>query len=133
MRVEFTIKGHEINTVHDLKKLSIVVASAVAEELQEGTQQKRKVQITTANATIMADALNLQEPDKEKLPLLSRALLESEDTLFPIINEGNIINFHGMIVLNNVKIVPFANPDNVIQYESYAVFTDHIMGFAFTE
>lgn len=131
--MEFTLKGHELNTVHDLKKLSIVVASAVAEELQKEIQQKRKVQITTANAMIMGDSLNLQEPDMEKLPLLSRAILESEDTLFPIINEGNIINFHGMIILNNVKIIPFANPDNVIQYESYALFTDHIMGFAFTD
>lgn len=26
-----------------------------------------------------------------------------------------------------------ANPDNVIEYDSYALYTDHIMGFGLTE
>lgn len=61
------------------------------------------------------------------------ALFKSEDTLFPLIKDGNVTNIFGVIVLHNVKIVPFANPDNVIECESYFLFTDHIMGFSLTE
>ena len=67
------------------------------------------------------------------MTLLDKALLQSEDTIFPIMNEGNVTNMFGMIILSNVKIVPFANPDNVIEYESYALYADHIMGFGLTK
>lgn len=128
-----TFTGHELNSIHDMKKLSIVVTQALVEELQNGVDEKRKVQITTSNSLIIADKINTQEPNNANLPLLDMALLKSEDITFPLIKDSNVTNIYGMIVLKNVKIVPFANPNNVIELESYALFTDHIMGFCLTE
>ncbi|MYL64290.1 hypothetical protein GLW07_13105 [Bacillus hwajinpoensis] len=131
MKIEFT--GHELNPAHDMKKLSIVTAQCLVEEMQDGMEEQRKIQITTSNSLIIADKINTEEPNENKMTLLDKALLQSEDTIFPIMNEGNVSNMFGMIVLSNVKIVPFANPDNVIKYESYALYTDHIMGFGLTD
>ena len=131
MKVTFT--GHELNPMHDMKKLSIVTTQIIADELQKEVDQKRKVQITTSSSLIIADKINTQEPNLTNLPLLDLALLKSEDTIFPLMKDNKVTNQSGIIVLNNVKIVPFANPDNVIELESYALFTDHIMGFYLTE
>ncbi|ALS75820.1 hypothetical protein AUC31_11740 [Planococcus rifietoensis] len=128
-----TLKGHELNSVHDMKKLSIVIAQVHLEELQKDTEKKRAIQITTSSALIIAKKISTQTPDIENLPLLDSAILKSEDTIFPLIKDSNVTNISGMIVLNDVKIVPFANPENVIEYESYAVFSDHIMGFSLTD
>ena len=131
MKIEFT--GHELNPGHDMKKLDIVTAQCLIEEMQGGIEDQRKIQITTSNSLIIADKINTEEPNESKMTLLDKALLQSEDTIFPIMNEGNVTNMFGMIVLSNVKIIPFANPDNVIEYDSYALYTDHIMGFGLTE
>ncbi len=131
VKIEFT--GHELNPGHDMKKLEIVTAQCLIEEMQSGIEDHRKIQITTSNSLIIADKINTEEPNESKMTLLDKALLQSEDTIFPIMKEGNVTNMYGMIVLSNVKIVPFANPDNVIKYESYALYTDHIMGFGLTE
>ncbi|WP_181351310.1 hypothetical protein [Thalassobacillus sp. CUG 92003] len=82
MEIEF--KGHELNPAHDMKKLSIVTAQAIVEEMQDGVEDPRKIQITTSNSLIIADKINTEEPDDSKMTLLDKALLESEDTLFPI-------------------------------------------------
>lgn len=119
--------------MHDMKKLSIVTTQIIADELQNKVEQKRRVQITTSSSLIVADKINTQEPNLANLPLLDLALLKSEDTIFPLMKDNKVTNQSGIIVLNNVKIVPFANPDNVIELESYALFTDHIMGFSLTE
>ncbi|PQD93691.1 hypothetical protein CYL18_18540 [Pradoshia eiseniae] len=131
--MEVTFTGHELNPMYDMKKLSIVTTQIIADELQKEVDQKRKVQITTSSSLIIADKINTQEPNLTNLPLLDLALLKSEDTIFPLMKENKVTNQSGIIVLNNVKIVPFANPDNVIELESYALFTDHIMGFYLTE
>ncbi len=131
VKIEFT--GHELNPGHDMKKLSIVTAQCLVEEMQGGIENQRKIQITTSNSLIIADKINTEEPNESKMTLLDKALLQSEDTILPIMKEGNATNMFGMIVLSNVKIVLFANPDNVIEYESYALYTDHIMGFGLTE
>ena len=131
--LEVTFTGHELNPMYDMKKLSIVTTQIIADELQKEVDQKRKVQITTSSSLIIADKINTQEPNLTNLPLLDLALLKSEDTIFPLMKENKVTNQSGIIVLNNVKIVPFANPDNVIELESYALFTDHIMGFCLTE
>lgn len=128
-----TFTGHELNPMYDMKKLTIVTTQIMADKLQNDVEQKRKVQITTSSSLIVADKINTQEPELTKLPLLDLALFKSEDTLFPLMNEGKVTNQSGIIVLNNVKIVPFANPDNVIEVESFALFTDHIMGFCLTD
>lgn len=128
-----TLKGHELNSVHDMKKLSIVIAQVHLDELQKDTEKKRSIQITTSSALIIAKKISTQSPDIENLPLLDLAILQSEDTIFPLIKDSNVTNFAGMIVLNDVKIVPLANPENVIECESYAVFSDHIMGFSLTD
>lgn len=128
-----TLKGHELNSVHDMKKLSIVVAQVHLDELQKDMKKKRSIQITTSSALIIAKKISTQAPDIESLPLLDLAILQSEDTIFPLIKDSNVTNLAGMIVLNDVKIVPLANPENVIECESYAVFSDHIMGFSLTD
>lgn len=131
--MEITFTGHELNPMYDMKKLSIVTTQIIADELQNEVDQKRKVQITTSSSLIVADKINTQEPNLANLPLLDLALLKSEDTIFPLMKDNKVTNQSGIIVLNNVKIIPFANPDNVIELESYALFTDHIMGFSLTE
>lgn len=128
-----TLKGHELNSVHDMKKLSIVIAQVHLDELQKDTEKKRSIQITTSSALIIAKKISTQSPDIENLPLLDLAILQSEDTIFPLIKDSNVTNLAGMIVLNDVKIVPLANPENVIECESYAVFSDHIMGFSLAD
>lgn len=128
-----TLKGHELNSVHDMKKLSIVIAQVHLDELQKDTEKKRSIQITTSSALIIAKKISTQSPDIENLPLLDLAILQSEDTIFPLIKDSNVTKLAGMIVLNDVKIVPLANPENVIECESYAVFSDHIMGFSLTD
>lgn len=128
-----TLKGHELNSVHDMKKLSIVIAQVHLDELQKDTEKKRSIQITTSSALIIAKKISTQSPDIENLPLLDLAIFQSEDTIFPLIKDSNVTNLAGMIVLNDVKIVPLANPENVIECESYAVFSDHIMGFSLTD
>lgn len=128
-----TLKGHELNSIHDMKKLSIVIAQVHLDELQKDTEKKRSIQITTSSALIIAKKISTQSPDIENLPLLDLAILQSEDTIFPLIKDSNVTNLAGMIVLNDVKIVPLANPENVIECESYAVFSDHIMGFSLTD
>ena len=65
-----------------------------------------------------------------EMSLLEQSILEAEDDIHSIINEGNTTNLSGMILLRNVKIIPFAAPDNIIELESYALYTDHIMGFS---
>ena len=121
--MEITFTGHELNPMHDMKKLAIVTTQIIVDELQNEVDQKRKVQITTSSSLIIADKINTQEPNLTNMPLLDLALMK----------DGKVTNQSGIIVLNNVKIVPFANADNVIELESYALFTDHTMGFCLTD
>lgn len=128
-----TFTGNELNSIHDMKKLSLIVTQAIIDEVQSEMVDKRKIQITTSNSLIIADEINMKEPKIENLTLLETALLKSEDIIFLLIKDSKVTNIFGMIVLKNVKIIPFANPNNVIDLESYALFTDHIMGFSLTE
>ncbi|MEI5907953.1 hypothetical protein WAK64_12895 [Bacillus spongiae] len=127
------ITGHELNNVHDMKKLDIVILQAVLDELQKESEQKRKIKIATSNSYIIAERINTEEPDINTVPLLDKAILKSEDTIFKMMQEGSVLNLKGMIVLNNVKIIPFANPDMEMDCESFAIYTDHIMGITLTE
>ena len=129
---EFT--GHELNPdIHDMKKLDIVVIQAVLDELQEEKKNKRKIKIATPNTFIIAERVNTEEPDINTIPLLDKAILKSEGTTFKILQEGKVANLHAMIVLNNVKIIPFSNPDIHMDMESFAIYTDHIMGITLTD
>lgn len=128
--MQITLKGHELNKIHDMKKLMVMLSQKCLDELQK---EDRKIQITTSHCLIIADKLHMNEPDMDNLTLLERSVLKSEDTLFPLINEGNVTNLSGMILLRNVKIIPFAAPDKVLEIDSYALYTDHIMGFSIAE
>jgi hypothetical protein len=128
--MQITFKGHELSKIHDMKKLMLMLSQKCLDELQK---EDRKIQITTSHCLIIADKLHMNEPDMDNLTLLERSVLESEDTLFPLINEGNVTNLSGMILLRNVKIIPFAAPDKVLEIDSYALYTDHIMGFSIAE
>ena len=128
--MQITLKGHELSKIHDMKKLILMLSQKCLDELQK---EDRKIQITTSHCLIIADKLHMNEPDMDNLTLLERSVLESEDTLFPLINEGNVTNLSGMILLRNVKIIPFAAPDKVLEIDSYALYTDHIMGFSIAE
>ena len=119
-----------MSKIHDMKKLMLMLSQKCLDELQK---EDRKIQITTSHCLIIADKLHMNEPDMDNLTLLERSVLESEDTLFPLINEGNVTNLSGMILLRNVKIIPFAAPDKVLEIDSYALYTDHIMGFSIAE
>lgn len=77
--MNFTITGHELNQYQDMKKLDIVVIQAILDELQKEKENKRKIIILTSNCYIVTEKINITEPDKEKLPLLDRAVLESEE------------------------------------------------------
>lgn len=126
-----TLEGHELNTYHDMKKLTILLSQVCLDELNKDGDMR--IQITTAHCRIIADKLHMNAPVMDDLTLLERSILKSEDTLFPIMNEGNVTNISGMILLRNVRIIPFAAPDNVIEIDSYALFTDHIMGFSIVD
>lgn len=129
---EFT--GHELNPeLHDMKKLDIVVIQAVLDELQKENSHKRKIKIATPNSFIIAERINTEEPDINNIPLLDKAILKSEDTTFKLMQEGKVANLHAMIVLNNVKIIPFSSPDIQMECESFAIYTDHIMGITLTD
>lgn len=130
--MNFTITGHELNQYQDMKKLDIVVIQAMLNELQKEKVNKRKVIILTSNCYIVTDKINTEEPDKGKLPLLDRAVLESEEIIFRMDNQ-KFINMTGMIVLNNVEIIPFTHPDKVMKKESFILFTDQIMGITLSE
>ena len=129
--MRFTLKGHELSKIHDMKKLMLMLSQACLDELQK--EGDKKIQITTSHCLIIADKLHMNEPDSDNLTLLERSVWEAEDSFFPIINEGNVTNLSGMILLRNVKIIPFAAPDKVIEIDSYALYTDHIMGFSIAE
>ena len=129
--MRFTLKGHELSKIHDMKKLMLMLSQACLDELQK--EGDKKIQITTSHCLIIADKLHMNEPDADDLTLLERSVWEAEDSFFPIINEGNVTNLSGMILLRNVKIIPFAAPDKVIEIDSYALYTDHIMGFSIAE
>ena len=129
--MQFTLKGHELSKIHDMKKLMLMLSQACLDELQK--EGDKKIQITTSHCLIIADKLHMNEPDADNLTLLERSVWEAEDSLFPIINEGNVTNLSGMILLRNVKIIPFAAPDKIIEIDSYALYTDHIMGFSIAE
>ena len=129
--MRFTLKGHELSKIHDMKKLMLMLSQACLDELQK--EGDKKIQITTSHCLIIADKLRMNEPDADDLTLLERSVWEAEDSLFPIINEGNVTNLSGMILLRNVKIIPFAAPDKIIEIDSYALYTDHIMGFSIAE
>ena len=126
--MRFTLKGHELSKIHDMKKLMLMLSQACLDELQN--EGDKKIQITTSHCLIIADKLHMNEPDADDLTLLERSVWEAEDSLFPIINEGNVTNLSGMILLRNVKIIPFAAPDKIIEIDSYALYTGHIMGFS---
>ncbi len=128
--MQITLKGHELSKIYDMKKLMLLLSQKCLDELQK---EDRKIQITTSHCLIIADKLHMNEPDMDNLTLLERSVLESEDTLFPLINEGNVTNLSGMILLRSVKIIPFAAPDKVLEIDSYALYTDHIMGFSIAE
>ena len=100
--MQITFKGHELSKIHDMKKLMLMLSQKCLDELQK---EDRKIQITTSHCLIIADKLHMNEPDMDNLTLLERSVLESEDTLFPLINEGNVTNQSGMILLINVKII----------------------------
>lgn len=129
--MRFTVTGHELNTVHDMKKITLLLTQATLDELHK--EENKKIQITTSHCLIIADKINTQEPIMGEMSLLEQSLLESEDTIHTIINEGNITNLYGMILLRNVKIIPFSAPDKIIELKSYALYTDHIMGFSITD
>ncbi len=129
----FTITGHELSSLHDMKKLDIVVIQAILDELQKNSDHKRKIKIATSNCFIIADRINTEEPDIDNNPLLDQAILKSEDTTLKIMQDGKVANLHAMIVLNNVKIIPLANPEKEIECETFALYTDHIMGITLTE
>ena len=129
--MRFTRKGHELSKIHDMKKLMLMLSQACLDELQK--EGDKKIQITTSHCLIIADKLHMNEPDADNLTLLERSVWEAEDSFFPIINEGNVTNLSGMILLRNVKIIPFAAPDKIIEIDSYALYTDHIMGFSIAE
>ena len=129
--MQFTLKGHELSKIHDMKKLMLMLSQACLDELQK--EGDKKIQITTSHCLIIADKLHMNEPDADNLTLLERSVWEAEDSFFPIINEGNVTNLSGMILLRNVKIIPFAAPDKIIEIDSYALYTDHIMGFSIAE
>jgi len=130
--MNFTITGHELNQYQDMKKLDIVVIQAILDELQKEKENKRKIIILTSNYYIVTEKINITEPDKEKLPLLDRAVLESEEVTFRMDNQ-KFVNMTGMIVLNNVEIIPFTHPDKVMKKESFILYTDHIMGITLSE
>ena len=130
--MNFTITGHELNQYQDMKKLDIVVIQAILDELQKEKENKRKIIILTSNCYIVTEKINITEPDKEKLPLLDRAVLESEEVTFRMDNQ-KFVNMTGMIVLNNVEIIPFTHPDKVMKKESFILYTDHIMGITLSE
>lgn len=48
-------------------------------------------------------------------------------------NDQKFVNMTGMIVLNNVEIIPFTQPDKVMKKESFILYTDHIMGITLSE
>ncbi|WP_455675392.1 hypothetical protein [Pradoshia sp.] len=125
------LKGHELNMVYDMKALMLKLSQACLDELPK--EGDKKIQITTSHCSIIADKLHMNEPDMDKLTLLERSILEEEDTFFPLMNEGKVNNLSGMLLLRNVKIIPFAAPDKVIEIDSYALYTDHIMGFSVVE
>ncbi|WLR42204.1 hypothetical protein LC087_15895 [Bacillus carboniphilus] len=75
--MEQTISGHELNTLHDMKKLTIVITQAILDQLQEGIEKGRKIQIYTSNTLLVADRIETKEPEKESSSLLYNALLES--------------------------------------------------------
>ncbi len=129
--VMHTVSGHEMNPGYDAKKLILVLTQATLDELHKDGD--KKIQITTSHCLIIADKISTKEPVKDELTLLEQAILESEDSFFTIINENNTNNLYGMILLRNVKIIPFASPENVIELESYALFADHIMGFSIAD
>ena len=130
--MNFTITGHELNQYQDVKKLDIVVIQAMLNELQKDKENKRKIILYTSNFYVTANAINTMEPDKEKLLLLDRAVLESEEVTFRM-DDQKLINMTGMLVLNNVEITPFTDPDKVIKKESFILFTDHILGVSLTD
>ena len=130
--MNITITGHELNQYQDLKKLDIVVIQAMLNELQKDKERNRKIILYTSSFYITANAINTMEPDKEKLPLLDRAVLESEEVTFRM-DDQKLINMTGMLVLNNVEVTPFTNPDKVIKKESFILFTDHILGVSLTD
>ncbi|WP_421385304.1 hypothetical protein ACOJQI_11230 [Bacillus salacetis] len=128
---EFT--GHELSNLIDMKKLDIVVIQAELDELQKESKNKRKIKIATSNAFIIADRINTEEPDINNIPLLNKAILKSEDTTLKMMQEGNVVNQHAMIVLNKVKIIPFSNPEVQMESESFSIYTDHIMGISLSD
>ncbi|RWZ58542.1 hypothetical protein EQV77_06135 [Halobacillus fulvus] len=128
-----TFTGHKLNHLHDMKKLDLVVLQAELDELQKNNEKKRKIKIATPNSFIIADRIDTDAPDEQRLPLLDKALLKSEDTTLKMLAEGNVVNVHAMIVLNDVKIIPFSNPDLNMEYESFALYTDHIMGITLSD
>jgi hypothetical protein len=129
--MRFTVTGHELNTVHDMKKVTLLLTQATLDELHK--EENKKIQITTSHCLIIADKINTKEPIMGEMSLLEQSILEAEDDLHNIINEGNTTNLFGMILLRNVKLIPFSAPDNFIELESYALYTDHIMGFSLTD
>ncbi|EDL66681.1 hypothetical protein [Bacillus sp. SG-1] len=128
------ITGNDLNpNFHDMKKLDLIVLQAELDELQQESTHKRKIKIATSNSFIIAERINTEEPDIYKVPLLDKAILKSEDTTLKTMQEGSVVNLHAMIVLNNVKIMPFSNPDVEMECESFAIYTDHIMGITLTD
>ncbi|MEK4520955.1 hypothetical protein MKX96_04865 [Psychrobacillus sp. FSL W7-1493] len=130
--MNFTVTGHEMNQYQDMKKLDIVIIQAMLNELQKEKEKKRKIIIVTSSSYIVTEKINTEEPDKKKLPLLERAVLESEEVTFRMENQ-KFINMTGMIVLNDVEIIPFTHPDKVMKKESFILFTDHILGITLSE
>ncbi|PLT30474.1 hypothetical protein [Peribacillus deserti] len=122
------MKGSNLQSVLDFKKLTVVQLQIILDELQQNQSPKKKLEILTATSIIKGEIRAYEPEEMEKEPILSQALMKSEKEPLLDISTRELINIHACLYLKNVKIQPIASPDTSIHLEELVLFTDHIQG-----
>ncbi|MBM7691059.1 hypothetical protein JOC77_000464 [Peribacillus deserti] len=127
------MKGSELNTALDFKKLTIIQLQIVLDELQnQQPEERKKLKILTAGSMIEAEIRTHEPEERETEKPLSKALIQSEKKPLLDITSKEMINVHANLYLKNVTLTPFSDPRSSVQLDEFVLFTDHILGITLT-
>lgn len=91
-----------------------------------------KLILITNFANISCEIINLNDEENKDLSnaqfIIKTALKTTENYYKSFSADTSVINKSQTLVLKNAQVVPFANPQQILNYEVLAIFTDQIAG-----
>lgn len=102
------------------------------EEKKPSSLDDHKLIIITNFANISCEIINLNDEENKDLSnaqFIIKTALKTTDNYYESFSaDTTVINKSKTIVLKNAQVVPFANPQQILNYEVLTIFTDQIVG-----